>query len=149
VSPVGAPETIHLEPSSAAVLSRSIPRETFASSIEQGIDRARAAVTAAHVPTAGPPFVRFVDLGDPTSVDVGFPLAGPHSVPMLRATVLPGGEVAAVWHREDLDGLIEAVERFVIRLGDVRVGDPWAAIWSTTEDRPEARIMSLVRSSDR
>lgn len=115
------------------VLGRTFRAAELAPSVELGVGRVRAAVTAAHVPTAGAPFVRFVDLDDPLQVDIGIPLAGPHSVPTLRATVLPGGDAAAMWHQGGLDDLIEGVARLLENVNRAPVGRPWASIWPDSE----------------
>ena len=128
MSRAGQIELIHLEPTAAVVLGRTVAAAELASLIEHGIGRVSAAVTAAQVPTAGAPFVRFVDLGEPLQVDIGIPLSGPHSVPTLRATVLPGGDAASTWLEGGLHRLIEGVERLLDDVDRTPSGSPWAEI---------------------
>jgi hypothetical protein len=142
MSTVGQIELIHLEPTAAVVLGRTVGAAELAPSIEQGIARVRAAVTAAQVPTAGAPFVRFVDLGDPLQVDIGIPLSEPHSVPTLRATVLPGGDAAGMWLEGGLEHLIEGVERLLDHVDRTPSGSPWARIM-TRPDTP-APVIYLI-----
>lgn len=134
MSRAGQIELVHLEPTAAVVLGRTVATAELASSIEYGIGRVRATVTAAQVPTAGTPFVRFVELSDPVQVDIGMPLSGPHSVPTLRATVLPGGVAASMRHEGGLERLIEGVEQLLGEVDRSPVGGPWASIWPASEE---------------
>ena len=142
MSRAGQIELVHLQPTAAVVLGRTVGVAELAPSIERGIERVRAAVTAAQVPTAGAPFVRLVELGDPLQVDIGIPLSGPHSVPTLRATVLPGGDAAAMWLEGGLENLIEGVERLLHDVDRTPSGSPWARIM-TRSDTPAPVIYLL------
>src|SRR5690606_1304132 len=105
-----------LTPTPAVVLARRYERDTLDQTIDEAIRRVRKAVTAARVPTAGPPFVRFLSIGDRGEIEVGLPLDGPHVVPTLRATILPGGTAASAWHRGDESGILDLL-RLVERWG--------------------------------
>jgi hypothetical protein len=145
----GQIELIHLEPTPAVVLGRTFRAAELVPSIEHGVGRVRAAVTAAQVPTAGAPFVRFVDLGDPLQVDIGIPLSGPHSVPTLRATVLPGGDAASMWHEGGLDRLLEGVERLLENVDRTPAGSPWASIWPDTDaGKPGIQLLCPLEPND-
>jgi hypothetical protein len=149
MSRAGQIEMVHLEPTAAVVLGRNFRAAELAQSVEQGIGRVRAAVTAAHVPTAGAPFVRFVDLDDPLQVDIGIPLVGPHSVPTLRATVLPGGDAASMWHEGGFVGLIESVERLLRNVDRTPVGNPWASIWPDSDaGSPAIQLVCPLKPDD-
>lgn len=127
-----------LTPTPAVVLARRYERDTLDQTIDEAIRRVRKAVTAARVPTAGPPFVRFLSIGDRGEIEVGLPLDGPHVVPTLRATILPGGTAASAWHRGDESGILDLlrlVERWVADNG-TPAGPPWVWYWTPGDSDP-------------
>lgn len=147
MSRAGQIEVIEVEPVPAVALGRSTSGDRLARVVEQGIARVRAAVTAARVPTAGAPFVRFTDRADPIAVDIGIPLAGAHSVPTLRSTILPGGKAASRWHDGDVAGLVTALDEMQQDVGSDAAGHPWAWLWpGTAHDEPGIQLVWPLRS---
>lgn len=134
-------EVVSLTPTPAVVLGRKTARRSFEKATIQGIQRVRRAVAAARVPTAGPPFVRYLSLGPRPDLEIGLPLDGPHSVPTLRTTILPGGEAASLLHTgppDELAASLEELARWVERHA-ATAGDPWQWYW-TEPDAEEPRI---------
>lgn len=131
-------DTIDVEPTPAVVLARRCHVDVLPRTVQDGIQRVRRAVTAARVPTAGPPFVRHLTTGDWREIEVGLPLDGPHAVPTLRATILPGGTAATAWHHGDISGVIDLlrlVERWVSDRGET-TGAPWVWHWTAGDAEP-------------
>lgn len=137
-------EVVAVEPVTAVVLGRRVRPPSFRQTAIEDLQRVRNAVAAAHVPTAGAPFVRYVSLGRRPSVEFGLPLDGPHVVPTLRMTILPGGPAASLWHTGPHETLLDSLEdlgRWVdenARSG----GDPWHWYW-TEPDADDLRIQIL------
>lgn len=147
MSRAGQIEVIEVEPVPAVALGRSTSASRLAHVVEQGLARVRAAVTAARVPTAGAPFVRFTDLAEPFAVDIGIPLSGAHSVPTLRSTILPGGKAASLWLDGDVARLVGALEQMQRHLGADAAGHPWARLWpGTAQDEPGIQLVWPVRT---
>ncbi|MGA7271176.1 MAG: hypothetical protein WB239_08900, partial [Acidimicrobiia bacterium] len=91
-------EVIELTPTPAVVLPRTVQQSLLGDNIGRALGRIQAAVTAARVPVAGAPFVRYLSFGPEIEMEVGLPLAEPQSIPGLRAAILPGGPAASTWH---------------------------------------------------
>lgn len=137
-------DVVALEPTPAVVLGRKAGRRPFDKRSLQGIQQVRRAVAAARVPTAGPPFVRYLSLGPRPALEIGLPLDRPHSVPSLRTTILPGGEAASLLHTgppEELAASLEELGHWVERHA-VTAGDPWQWYW--TEPDAEALRVQIV-----
>ncbi|MFP3913909.1 MAG: hypothetical protein ACLFWM_03470 [Actinomycetota bacterium] len=137
-------EVVSLEPTPAVVAGRKVRDSGLDAAVADGIQRVRRAVTAARVPTSGPPFVRFLSSRSPFRLEIGLPLDGPHSIPTMRATLLPGGEAATLWHGGPHSRTIESLhelEGWVEAHGEP-AADPWQWYW-TEPDAPEPQ-MQLV-----
>lgn len=135
-------EVVELAPSPAVVLPRRVPNESLWDEIGRGIQRVRAAVTAARVPVGGAPFVRYLTMGSEIEIEIGLPLDGSHSVPSLRATLLPGGTAATTWHVGHYSGLPGAFADIEAWIADnaTPAGDPWAS-YCTTHDADPPRTL--------
>jgi hypothetical protein len=122
---------MELEPTPAVVLGRTVVASRLSRAVDGGLARVRGAVTAARVPTSGVPFVRFLERGDPLQIEIGQPLSGPHQVPSLRSSLLPGGTAICTWYQGGIPGVPAALERLGDRLGDeaVPTGSPWMRLW--------------------
>lgn len=130
-------DVISMEPTPAVVWALRVGRLSLQAALEEGIGKVRRAVTAARVPSSGPPFVRYLSLRPQLALEVGLPLAGPHAVPTLRATILPGGLGATLWRAPGRDSM--AVLEEWIRQNAEPAGDPWEWYW-TEPDAPEPRV---------
>lgn len=131
-------EVIELTPTPAVVLPRTIQQSKLGDGIGQALGRIRAAVTAARVPVAGAPFVRYLSFGPEIEMEVGLPLAQPHSIPGLRAAILPGGPAASTWHTgayEGLAGAFAAVRAWV-EANATSGGHPWESYWTPADAAP-------------
>ena len=141
---------IELTPMPAVVLARRYERSTIERTLEEGIQRVRKAVAAARVPTSGAPFVRFLSIGERGGIEVGLPLDGPHAVPTLRATILPGGLGATAWHHGDQSGVVDSlrlVERWVRHRGRP-AGAPWVWYWTADDTAPlRAQVVWPMRQA--
>lgn len=62
-------DVVTLEPAPAVVPARRVDSRRLAQAIAEGIPRVRRTVTAAQVPTAGPPFVRYLSTGSRSGED--------------------------------------------------------------------------------
>jgi effector-binding domain-containing protein len=131
-------DVIGLTPTPAVVLERKVRRDRLGQVIDEGIRRVRAAVTAARVPTAGAPFVRYLETGEFFRIEVGLPLDGAHAVPTLRSTVLPGGRAASVWHVGPFGDLGESFSRLAawVESSGLASGDPWEWYWTSADAEP-------------
>jgi len=141
-------EIVELTPAPAVVLPRKVRLEVLGDEIGAGIGRVEAAVTAAQVPVAGVPFVRYLTLGAEAEVEIGVPLNGSHSVPSLRATLLPGGPAASIWHERPSSGLSEVfadLKAWIEQHGEP-AGAPWESYWTSPDaDVPQTQIVWPVR----
>lgn len=137
-------------PTPAVVEERSVHRDRLGRAIDEGIRRVGAAVTAARVPTAGAPFVRYLETGESFRIEVGLPLDGAHSVPTLRSTALPGGRAASVRHVGPFGDLGEPVSRLAARVGSsgLASGDPREWCWTSADaEPPRVQIVWPVRDA--
>lgn len=125
--------TIELVPTPAVVTRRRARRSDLTQTIGSGISKVRTAVTAARVPSAGAPFVRFLSRADEPELEIGLPLDGAHAVPTLRATILPGGTAVSMWHEGSYEELLSALSELEAWMGENAEpgGDPW--VWHWTE----------------
>jgi effector-binding domain-containing protein len=131
-------EVIDLAPTPAVVLPRTVQRNQLGEDIGRAMSRIQAAVTAARVPVAGAPFVRYLSFGEEIEMEVGLPLTEPQSIPSLRATILPGGPAASTWHLGPYDGLPEAFStvREWVSENATSAGHPWEAYWTQHDAHP-------------
>lgn len=135
---------IDLQPSPAVVVARRVPAEALGDRIGRSIQQVRTSVSAAGVPSTGAPFVRYLSGGPDFSIEVGLPLDGPHSIPGLRTTLLPGGTAASLWHVGPYDGLREAFRRLEdwVDANAEPAGDPWEWYWTEHDaDPPRTQIV--------
>jgi hypothetical protein len=141
-------EIVELTPAPAVVLPRKVRLEVLGDEIGASIRRVEAAVTAAQVPVAGVPFVRYLTLGPDAEVEIGVPLSGSHSVPSLRSTLLPGGPAASIWQERPSSGLSEVfadLEAWIDRHGEP-AGAPWESYWTSPDaDVARTQIVWPVR----
>lgn len=137
-------ELIDLEPQPAVVLALSADAGEATAAFGTAIGKVRAAVAAARVPAAGPPFVRYLGYGERIEMEVGLPLDGPHSVPTLRTTILPGGAAASLWRIGSHPGLEEALhllERWV-EDNATPAAAPWEVYWTEPDaDPPRTQLV--------
>lgn len=136
--------TVDLAPTPAVVSARRVSRSNLGDEVAAGIRKVRAAVTAARVPTAGPPFVRYLTRDEEPEIEIGLPLDGSHAVPTLRATILPAGTAAVTWHvgpYEKLFVTLAELEEWVVTNGHPG-GDPW--VWHLTEPDAEQASIQVV-----
>lgn len=141
-------EIVELAPSPVVVLSRRVTRPRLPTEIDRAIRRVETAVTAAQVPVAGVPFVRYLGTGDEMEIEVGVPLAGSHAVPTLRAGLLPGGPAATTWHVGPYSDLAEVVAAMESWIGDhaESAGPFWESYWSAPgTDPPRVQLFWPVR----
>lgn len=137
-------EVVHLEPNPAVVWSRRVDRASLGEVIEAGTDRVRRAVTAARVPTSGPPFIRYLSFSTRLDIEIGVPLDGPHAVPTLRTILLPGGEAATLWHTHHGDAIAEL--RRWVEANAAATGDPWEWLWTASDAaEPGVQLVWPVR----
>lgn len=137
-------EVVTLEPTPAVVWARRVGRRSLDETVEEGIQRVRGAVTAARVPTSGPPFVRYVSFRPRLVIEMGLPLDGPHAVPTLRTTILPGGDAATLWKSPDRDAFDDL--RHWVEANALGTGDPWEWYWTEPDAaRPRIQIVWPVR----
>lgn len=137
-------EVIELIPTPAVVLPRTVQRQQLGDGIGQALDRIQAAVTAARVPVAGAPFVRYLSFGSEIEMEVGLPLTEPQSIPSLRAAILPGGPAASTWHVGSYEGLPDAFSavRAWVSENAIGSGHPWETYWTPHDgDPPRTQIV--------
>jgi len=137
-------EVVELAPTPAVVLPRRVATESLGDEIGRGIQRVRAAVTAARVPVAGAPFVRYLAMGPEMELEIGLPLKGSHSVPSLRATLLPGGTAATTWHTGPYTGLPGALADIEAWIAEnaTSAGDPWESYATAPDaDPPRTQVV--------
>lgn len=141
-------EVVELEPTPAVVFARKAGRRPLHETATAGIQKVRKAVTAARVPTAGPPFLRYLTLDERPEVELGLPLEGPHSVPSLRTTILPGGRAATIWHTDpglDIRSSLDDLHSWVTTRAEV-LGDPWQWYWTEPDaEQPRIQIVWPMR----
>lgn len=141
-------EVAEREPQPAAVLPRRVTFDRLADEIGSGIRRVESAVTAARVPVAGAPFVRYLALEPAVEIEIGLPLAGSHSVPTLRLGLLPGGAVATTWHEGPYSGLAgayTALEEWIDAHGE-SAGAPWESYWTPLgAEHPRTQVVWPVK----
>ncbi len=131
-------EVIELTPTPAVVLPRTVQQSLLGDNIGRALGRIQAAVTAARVPVAGAPFVRYLSFGPEIEMEVGLPLAEPQSIPGLRAAILPGGPAASTWHTGPYEGLAGAFTavRTWIEANAASAGHPWESYWTPADADP-------------
>ncbi|HJR92770.1 MAG TPA: GyrI-like domain-containing protein [Acidimicrobiia bacterium] len=141
-------ELVELEPAPVVVLPRRVRSDALGDEIGKSIQRVEAAVTAAQVPVAGAPFVRYLDMGPEMEIEVGIPLAGSHAVPTLRASLLPGGPAVTTWHVGPYSGLAGAFAELEAWISEhaQAAGPPWESYWTGPEaDLPRVQLVWPVR----
>lgn len=139
-------ELTGLTPIPAVVEERSVHRDRLGRAIDEGTRR----VGAAGAPTAGAPFVGYLETGELFRIEVGLPPDGAHSVPTLRTTVLPGGQAAGVCHVGPFGDLGESFSRLAAWVGSSgsASGDPWKWYWASADaEPPRVQIVWPVRDA--
>lgn len=96
-------------------------------------------------PVDGPPFARYVMVGDGFDVEAGFPVPDPISTAgQVEASLLPGGTVATTVHvgsYAELGGAYSALETWFSANGFEAAGDPWESYLDGPEvDAPRTII---------
>jgi effector-binding domain-containing protein len=82
-----------------------------------------------NVPTAGDPFVLYLERGEHLEVEAGLPVVEPITTKgEVRSSSLPGGPAIATWHAgrpEDLGDAFEAIEAWLERQAAEATGPAW------------------------
>lgn len=137
-------EVVELTPTPAVVLPRIVERHQLGDGIGQALNKVQAAVTTARVPVAGAPFVRYLSWRSEIEMEVGLPLFEPHSIPSLRAAILPGGPAASTWHVGSYEGLPAAfgAVRAWVTDNATGAGHPWESYWTAHDaDPPRTQVV--------
>ena len=100
------------------------------------------------VSTTGFPYVRFHERGEGLDVEAGLPVSE-RVTPKdeVEASMLPGGEVLAVWHRGDPNELgpaFEAIAYACARDGLEPTSPPWAIHHSAIDEVDAGRWLTEV-----
>ncbi|HEX2849696.1 MAG TPA: GyrI-like domain-containing protein, partial [Acidimicrobiales bacterium] len=147
--------TVHLDEQPVAVVSARVDVAGIGEWIGRAIGDVMAAVAAAGGAIAGPPFARY-HLVSPGHFDVtaGFPLAAPlpqaaaGTGSRVKASTLPGGEAATVWHIGPYDAMVPAYEAIGAWLGEKHLdadGDAWEVYFSEPTTPPATWRTQIVQ----
>lgn len=135
-------ETRSLEPQETAVVRRGIAADELTSWAAGVFGSVSAHLQRINVPTAGDPFVLYLERGDHNEVEAGFPVAERvTSKDEVRPSSLPGGPVVTTWHRghpDDIGDAFEAIEAWLQRQAAEATGPPWVIHHPDPEAEPDA-----------
>lgn len=135
------PEIHRLPMRETAVVPIDVTRDEFPDAIGRAIGEVAAAMEAAGVELAGPPFARYLAFEPQIRAEVGFPVLRPApDVGRVVAGRLPGGRVASAVHVGPYDGLEQTyalLTRWLGELGLRTTGAMWEVYWSDPETDPD------------
>lgn len=103
------------------------------------------AITRQGIVASQPPFVRYLamDMNNGTlEFEAGIPVATPFTdAPPVHAGVLPGGEVASLWHigpYQDLGASHERLDAWIAAQGRQQGEGRWEVYWTDPGEEPDA-----------
>ena len=135
------PEIHRLPMRETAVVPIDVAQDEFPDAIGHAIGEVAAAMEAAGVELAGPPFARYLACEPRIRAEVGFPVLRPApDIGRVVAGRLPGGRVASVVHVGPYDGLAQTyglLTRWLGELGLRTTGSMWEVYWSDPETDPD------------
>jgi len=124
-----------------AVIRSSLPADRLPEWLASAYAELNHYVAERNVRATGPPFARYVRLGDIVDVEAGFPVPGP--VPgwgRVAASQLPGGPVAVTVHQggyHDLDLAYQAVAGWLEERGLEAAGPHWDVYYTNPAAQPD------------
>ena len=124
------------------VARRRVQRPEIAQAIGEALARVFAYAQKNGIAVAGPPFVRYPEMGPGLmTLDIGAPVAGPSAVsaPEIRADTLPGGLTAVSTHTGHYNKLPEAVTtlgEWIAQHGLIPDGGPWESYITDPGEHP-------------
>jgi AraC family transcriptional regulator len=112
---------------------RQVPRAELATAIGEGLGKAFGFAQTAGAAVAGPPFTRYVEMGDGLlTIEAGMPVA---------AAVPGAGDMLVALHAGHYDQLGEtyaAMERWMAANGRRPAGAPWESYLTDPGSHPDA-----------
>lgn len=138
-------ELVELQAQQAAVVCGHVTVGEIPGFLGEAFGEVIGTLSAQGLAPAGPPFGRFVPVGDGFDVEAGFPATGRVTQSgRVEPSELPGGQAARVMHRggyEEIAGAYQALAEWVRQHGFVATAAPW----ETYLDGPEvAQPRTLV-----
>jgi effector-binding domain-containing protein len=140
-SPGADPEILHRPLQETAVILAEATLETLPDAIGNALGEVATVLEEVRVEPIGPPFVRYLELGDTIRAEIGFPVNG--VVPLVGRVVrgrLPGGLVARILHVGPYDGLAATyarLEDWLASQGRRPAGPFWEVYWSDPDAEPD------------
>lgn len=121
----------------------------FARVVDRGFPALYDRLGELRVAPAGPPFVRYLELGDPLRVQLGVPVAAVADDDGQGADVLPGGRAAIARHVGAYDGLEaagRALHAWVLQRGETPAGSFWESYVTDPGEEPDParRVTEIV-----
>jgi effector-binding domain-containing protein len=122
-------ELVQLQPQVSAVVRAHVSVEDIPDFLGDAFEEVLRTLSAQGLAVAGPPFGRYVPVGDGFDVQAGFPSTGV-VVPAGRVVAgeLPGGPAARVLHTGDYEAVAaayKAASEWALAHGHAATGPPW------------------------
>jgi len=117
--PVPTPELVDLPPRDAAVVRIEGSLTELPRLLGEAFGLVEAAVAASDASLAGPPFARYLAVGDTVTADVGFPYVGTLAeTDRVRRVELPRGRAVRTVHVGPYDQVAATWERATTWIGE-------------------------------
>ena len=131
-----------LAPQAALVIRRRIQATEIAATLAEILPRVFAHAQRAAIPMAGPPFVRYLEMGRGLiTLEGGMPIAAPAGREGdIEPALLPGGTAAYAVHVGQYEKLAEthaAIEAWIEAEGERAGGPPWESYVTDPADHPD------------
>ncbi len=123
----------------AAVERATTPAADLPAAVDRAFPALFERLGKAGVEPAGPPFIRYLETGDPLEVELGVPVSG--EVGDGEQASLPAGRTAVLRHVGPYSELRAACERLgqeVERLGERASGPFWESYVTNPAEEPDA-----------
>lgn len=133
-----------LTPQPALIIRRKTPATELAVAIGETLPKVFAHAQRAGLPFAGPPMVRYLEMGRGTmTIEAGMPIGAPvTSAGEIEAIELPGGPAAVAIHAGPYDQLAEthvAIEAWIAAQGLTPAGPAWESYLTDPGEVPDPK----------
>jgi len=133
-----------LDPRPALIVRRKTREADLAATIGQVLQKVFAHAQQHGLPFAGPPFVRYVEMGRGSmTIEGGLPIAAPvKSDGEIEAIELPGGPAAVAIHAGPYDTLGQThaeVDAWITAQGAKPAGAPWETYLTDPGEKPDPK----------
>jgi effector-binding domain-containing protein len=145
---VRTPEIVELESRQAAVVDAAGAMAELPSLLAEAFEATMHQISTSGGQVAGPPFARYLTLGERVEAEVGFPYIGSLvATDRVRQANLPGGRAVLMTHVGSYEEIGEAwnrVDGWIREQGYERSSAPWES-YLTGPDDPGQPVTQIVQ----